>query len=69
MGALIYFLIGFIVASINNHLWTKLETLDEQSNDNPSMIIALVGWIILWPLALIGMVVMFREYYRRKNNE
>ena len=69
MGALIYFLIGFIVASINNHLWTKLETPDEQSSENPMMIIVLVCWIILWPLSLIGMVVMFREYYRRKTNE
>lgn len=69
MGVLIYLLIGFIIGLINNHLWTKLEIPEEKFSENPSMIIALVGWIILWPISLIGTVAMFREYYRHKNNE
>lgn len=69
MIVLIYLIIGFIVAAINNYLWVKLESPEEKLSENPSMIIALVGWIIIWPLSLIGTAVMLREYYRHKNNE
>ena len=69
MIVLIYLIIGFIVAAINNYLWVKLESPQEKLNDNPAMIIALVCWMILWPISLIGTIAMFRKYCRYKNNE
>lgn len=66
---LLYFLIGFIVAIINNRLFTKLQSEEEKNSENPGMVIALFAWIVFWPLSLIGTYRMIQEVYKNSKNE
>lgn len=63
---LIYFVIGLFISLINNHIWSKLETPEEKNSDNPGMILALILWIIFWPLGLTGTIIMTIELLKNK---
>lgn len=69
MNILIYFIIGIIVAFINNLLYGKLQSEEEKISENPAMILALLGWILFWPVGLINTVGMCCELIRRKKYE
>lgn len=64
---ILYFVIGVIVALVNNHLYTKLQTIEDGMNENPGMIIAMVIWTLFWPLALVGSLNMIREIIKQKS--
>lgn len=53
MVILIYFLVGFIIALVNNHLMSKFQTNDEKYSENPRMIIFLIFGILFWPFMII----------------
>ncbi len=63
-SVIIYILIGLIIAFLNNHLWSKLQDEKEKLRDNPAMIIALLGWILFWPIGLLNTFQMLRELCR-----
>ena len=67
---LTYFIIGVIVALINNHLYTKLQTVEDRMNENPGMIIAMIIWVLFWPFFALILVVnlnMVREIIKQKS--
>lgn len=45
----IYYIIGVIIAFINNYMFCKLQTHEQRENEMPSMILNMFIWIILWP--------------------
>lgn len=61
---IIYILIGLVIAFLNNHLWSKLQDEKEKLSDNPTMIIALLGWTLFWPIVLLSTFQMIRELSR-----
>lgn len=64
---LTYFIIGVIIALVNNHLYTKLQTVEDGMSENPGMIIAMAIWVLFWPLALVGSLNMIREIIKQKS--
>lgn len=66
---LFYICVGMVVAIINNHLMALLQTKDEMFSENPSIILALLFSIILWPIMLITTIRLICLYFIRKRNE
>ena len=64
---ILYFVIGVIIALINNHLYTKLQTIEDGMSENPGMIIAMFIWTLFWPLALVGSLNMIRAIIKQKS--
>ena len=67
---LTYFIIGVIVALINNHLYTKLQTAEDGMRENPGMIIAMIIWVLFWPFFALILIVNFnmvREIIKQKS--
>lgn len=64
---LTYFIIGVIVALVNNHLYTKLQTKEQKENENPCMLVGLTVWTILWPIGIINAIYLAKEIITNKN--
>ena len=65
MGVFIYLIIGFIIAGINNYLYTKIQSKEKAYEENPAMIVSLLIWFILWPFGLISTVCFIRELLQK----
>ena len=53
-----WLVIGFIVAILNNHVFSLIQNKDENVMENASMPIAMAIWALLWPLGLFTLVRM-----------
>ena len=52
MFALIYYIIGILVAGINVSLFEKIQTQEQRKNELPSILICMFIWVIAWPVGL-----------------
>lgn len=53
-----WLVIGFVVAILNNHVFSLIQNKDENVMENASMPIAMAIWALLWPLGLFTLVRM-----------
>lgn len=65
MSVFIYLIIGFIIAGVNNYLYTKIQSKEKVYEENPAMIITLLIWVILWPFGLISTACFIKELCRK----
>ena len=64
---IIYLIIGLIVALANNHIYSKLQPIENNNEDNPAMIVALIAWIVIWPLGIVTLFRMIYQLYKTTN--
>ena len=66
---LAYLFIGFCISLLNTYMYSKIQTKEEAMKENPSILIAMIAWVLLWPLGIANTIHFRKIFLKMKQNE